>query len=358
MSRFQLIVAGLLFGVCGVASATDLEVRGGYGGANFRSVCAPGSYLAGMQVRLGDWIDQIRPVCAEVDSNFYRKPGVPSADLIGGSGGNRYDDARCKEGHVAAGLSVVMITDPGFGNNLGVISRMRIFCNGVAPPFLFDPHGIVGVYPRAGNIRLDSDILFGISTDSKYVKFEVFNCPPGELATGLWGRAGDFVDAIGLVCGPGPQAAAPVVAAVEPTRPVTSVSDSSLTRMSSSSMSVGGSVVASQPVAPAPVAPAPAPVYAAMPTPGVPEGDNVRYNSPYIAYSGGVAPLDVCRIWGQECGTPAADAFCTLMDPTRPFAVATEGFPNIGNTAVIGTGQRCTESFCSGFRFVVCGAER
>ena len=53
-------------------------------------------------------------------------------------------------------------------------------------------------------------------------------CPPGELAVGIHGRAGKFLDAIGLICGPLPSKMAPPATnvnplAMKPTAPATKV---------------------------------------------------------------------------------------------------------------------------------------
>ena len=66
--------------------------------------------------------------------------------------------------------------------------------------------------------------------------------------------------------------------------------------------------------------------------------------------------LDVCRVWGNECGKPAADAFCQRkgFDRATSFTVAHD----IGAqspTRVISSGQICNQAFCDGFRKITCG---
>lgn len=352
--RTAIALFVLLAAPC-VANTTELPEQGGNGGERFRSECAPGSFLIGMQARHGDWIDQVRPVCATVDENMVRGPGVPLADLFGGQGGDSFSATQCEDGLGMAGMSVSMITDPGFGRNTGVVHSIRWSCHSVIPPYAA-PEARYGVRSIQANTRRNSDILFDETSDSRYFHLDFHECPPGELAVGIWGHAGVFVDAIGLICGPGPR---PAEAPPPQTQLQTSVS-------SESGMRLGTSVTVGTPSSPEPVVaapaqtPAPTGVYPAMPTAGIYQPDNTMlYNYPFISVPGGPpAPLDVCRIWGAECGTPAADAFCALMDATRPFAVTTEGYPNIGYTAVIGTGQRCDGSYCSGFRSIVCGTQR
>lgn len=57
----------------------------------------------------------------------------------------------------------------------------------------------------------------------------------------------------------------------------------------------------------------------------------------------GVA-LDVCKYWANECGKPAADAFCQRNGYATSIAHETRnGMPP---TRVIGSGQICDGGFC------------
>ncbi len=69
--------------------------------------------------------------------------------------------------------------------------------------------------------------------------------------------------------------------------------------------------------------------------------------------------LDWCRRWGQECGKPAADAFCR----SRGFkeAVAFQEAFDIGArtpTKIISSGKICSDSFCDGFEFIECAGRQ
>jgi hypothetical protein len=65
--------------------------------------------------------------------------------------------------------------------------------------------------------------------------------------------------------------------------------------------------------------------------------------------------LDACQQWAQNCGEPAASAWCR----TKGFTRATD-FPqeNVGNagvtTRLIGTNQVCKEKFCASFVYITC----
>jgi hypothetical protein len=62
--------------------------------------------------------------------------------------------------------------------------------------------------------------------------------------------------------------------------------------------------------------------------------------------------VDWCLVWGNECGKPAADAFCR----SRGFARATnfEKIEDVPPTIVIGSNQRCNDAFCDAIGNVTC----
>ena len=69
---------------------------------------------------------------------------------------------------------------------------------------------------------------------------------------------------------------------------------------------------------------------------------------------GGVR-LDWCRLWAQQCGRPAANAFCRRHGYVR--SIAHRKAVNIGRwtqTRIIATGQICAANGCDGFRRITC----
>lgn len=130
--------------------------------------------------------------------------------------------------------------------------------------------------------------------------FYVVECPPGEVGIGLVGRAGQFVDALGLICGP-PPIEAP--------------------QMQVQSLPYGA----------------------------------VRYVRPTLLAPNGLRQwVDICREWGQNCGQPAADAFCQKQDPAKPDAVDFTPRPGAGVTATIFGGRICRGPECVGFEQITC----
>jgi hypothetical protein len=65
--------------------------------------------------------------------------------------------------------------------------------------------------------------------------------------------------------------------------------------------------------------------------------------------------LDWCRTWSEDCGKPAADAYCRNQGFQEAASFARE--PHIGAlspTRLIGTGATCDLAHCDGFRQITC----
>jgi hypothetical protein len=103
--------------------------------------------------------------------------------------------------------------------------------------------------------------------------------------------------------------------------------------------------------APAP-APAPSPAPDAMPEPPAPSAPRAS-RVPYLTLASGErVRLDWCRVWGAECGKPAADAFCQAN--RRAEAATFEIDEDIGRTAVISSQAICDDPTCDGFKHLEC----
>src|SRR5690606_30726746 len=65
--------------------------------------------------------------------------------------------------------------------------------------------------------------------------------------------------------------------------------------------------------------------------------------------------LDWCATWGEDCGAPAADAFCKSQGFAGASDFAKE--PHIGGatpTRLIATGAVCDAEQCDGFLSITC----
>lgn len=77
------------------------------------------------------------------------------------------------------------------------------------------------------------------------------------------------------------------------------------------------------------------------------------FEKPTLDVGAGLARrLDWCRVWGDQCGKPAADAFCAMNGYRR--AARFEADMDIGETVVISSRQRCSDPRCDGFARIEC----
>lgn len=181
------------------ALAAELPVRGGKGGEYFHDACPAGSYLVGLEGRNGAWVDQIAPICAPWRWDL-RAFGPPlTGALHGTSGGGVFNKRICSPDKAITQWFLF----PTVGNGSRepkFVETIHGKCDRIEPPFL-------------SKKKLES-LSFGCSapfTCMRGLPRETWMeaCPQGELAVGIHGRAGLFLDAIGLICAPRPIPLAP-----------------------------------------------------------------------------------------------------------------------------------------------------
>ena len=175
-------------------ATTDLPVYGGLGGQEFRADCPTGSYLVGLAGRTGEWVDRIAPICAPwlVAKQVFGPPSVGPSH--GGSTGGQEHHPICWNEFVGSIYVVQSWKIDVLRSDNHYVQRIKTSCASVPPSaksmsFYFgtkDPY--------------DQNISFGPFG----TKPPEQACPAKEAAVGIRGRAGQFVDAIGLICGPLP----------------------------------------------------------------------------------------------------------------------------------------------------------
>ena len=176
-----------------ITLATDLPIYGGLGGQEFRADCPTGSYLVGLSGRTGEWVDNIAPICAPwlVAKQVFGPPSVGPSH--GASIGGQEHPADCG---VQAG-------------NIHVVQSWKIDI------LRSDNHYVKHIMAHCLSLSPSaSSRVFHFGTKDPYdqnISFGPFGtkppeqaCPAKEAAVGIRGRAGQFVDAIGLICGPLP----------------------------------------------------------------------------------------------------------------------------------------------------------
>lgn len=166
---------------------------GGSGGEPVTIRCPAGSYLGGIQARIGDDMDSIGPICVQALTNGQVHPAGRPGNL-GGSGG-RPREFVCPRS--APFVRDVRITADG-ARTL-VVDGIAVHCGPLTGPM---PRAIAGYNSGllAGLTSFSTVFFPGFDKPSGTVSISI-ECPSHMAPVGLHGRAGAVVDALGLVCG-------------------------------------------------------------------------------------------------------------------------------------------------------------
>lgn len=173
--------------------ARDLPVQGGPGGGPFRAECQ-GKYLVGVELRSGAWVDAIRPICVSFDPQGRATQFSSPGPLWGGSGGQS-NSGMCQIGTYASGLKIGTTRD---GSSPKFVDFVELTCTSVAtgqnvtPACVHTGNGCWDRHPTRSSLRAFAQ-----------------SCAAHEAATGIHGRHGIFVDAVGLICGLKPNVGTP-----------------------------------------------------------------------------------------------------------------------------------------------------
>jgi len=170
--------------------ATDSRARdvgdfGGRGGGEFRITCEPGDFLVGFDVMATHVIDRIAPVCGHA-----RQGGTYGRQWIGGNAGTLHKP-RCQPGAILTILHV-------FADKTPLVNRLGFTC----------------WHPGTGAVTNSLPDYGGVAGNNQRLM-----CARGEVATGIYGRAGTAIDRLGLICDKWPLTGAspsPNVASVPP----------------------------------------------------------------------------------------------------------------------------------------------
>jgi len=169
-----------------VLATTVLGPDGGPGGTPFRFDCPNGSYLVGFQGKAGEWIDRLEPMCAPWMHNANTFGPVTVGPPIGDSRGGRTVVGNCNDSSVKNRAIRVWLVEFLRSDNK-FVARIGSECITVGPP-------------GPGK----NFVLGSTKPGIPFLDTALHKCPVGEVATGLHGRKGLFIDAIGLICNPFP----------------------------------------------------------------------------------------------------------------------------------------------------------
>ena len=188
MTWVRLMTATIVF-VCST-SATMAE-----GGNPFTLACADGSYLTGFEGRIGAWIDKVTIYCAKWnDIQLDVSASMGAKGFPGWSDKGNPADVSCPRGWLIAGPWSTRYTRD---DDILVLHSIAFNCR---PP------------PGAEQADL-AEVKFGSAFPVKRRKGahdDLFKdtdseCPDDEVATGIEGRSGLYVDLLRILCGPAPK---------------------------------------------------------------------------------------------------------------------------------------------------------
>jgi hypothetical protein len=193
------------FGACATsASAQDYtSLVGGSGGGQFDHPCPANQNLAGVELRVADDVDAIHPVCVSSYSATYRSDPV----LTTGSG--LVDTTTLTPGwHGGPGGHIIALICPqnvpivrGMdieieGENTLIVNAIALYCGSASA----QPGGnIPSVSFKGPEAKVGKPVFGGFKNGAVTMGIR---CPASEVAIGIHGRSGIWLDALGLICGP------------------------------------------------------------------------------------------------------------------------------------------------------------
>lgn len=224
--RYLLLLSVIILGTLANVSAQApgaavgyLPPQGGLGGGQYKAQCGPTENLMGFETRLGTFIDAIRPICVVTYGATATGNQVVPPTWNGGTGGH-VDRVVCP-----TSTPVVLAVLLGFSSSLNedsgspILAAIHLYC-GQAVPIAQTPAAL----PSAVLDAQGSALGYGAG-NSLYFANTPMACPSGQVAVGAWGRAGTWVDALGLICGaPRKDTSGKALGRVQPTTPAVAMS--------------------------------------------------------------------------------------------------------------------------------------
>ncbi|MEP6634546.1 MAG: hypothetical protein ABJA62_10090 [Luteimonas sp.] len=229
--RAALAAATLAIAFVGNAACADayLNTIGGGGGGQFKAHCPGNELLAGFELRTGDDVDAIRPLCVivygphrvsaipftngngfivhivdanrEVLGNYSPAEGdwiEPESGWNGGLGGGITNIVCPGDKPIVTGMFVA-----AEGVDTVIVNNIHLFC-GEATTTQVASDFPAAVFDAPAYKASDAVLGIGSGGSQPYRDNNTQHCPGGQVAVGVHGRSGKWLDAIGLICGAPP----------------------------------------------------------------------------------------------------------------------------------------------------------
>jgi len=209
--RLICLTAAIFFLVLSAHAQTAvLSPLGGRGGSQFIARCAGNELLTGFELRAGDDVDAIRPLCVTA----YGASETTAAPLTRGSGlvttkNPISDSVKLESGwYGGTGGSLTNVICPA---DTPIVIGMYVRAEGVYTITVNNIHLFCGLaaatqqpseFPSAVFDAPPAEDRPGLLANDPVVEGEgTQRCPAGLVAVGANGRSGVWVDALGLICG-------------------------------------------------------------------------------------------------------------------------------------------------------------
>jgi CubicO group peptidase (beta-lactamase class C family) len=195
MSRLLLALAAALVIICSPGQAGATDVKGGSGGSAFPPLrCPANTFMLGVALRSGAWVDAIRANCLAFDSSKGQFVGPPQFTAFAGGNGGQLQQNGCPPDRYVSAIKIGFTRDENRPKYLDYVELTCTVLSGYG--------GDTKVCLHTGNQCWDKH-----PSPGRYNGWGLafpLPCPTGEAAVGLIGRSGAYVDAIGVECAPKP----------------------------------------------------------------------------------------------------------------------------------------------------------
>jgi hypothetical protein len=161
----------------GLSPAAAFDPVGGPGGGPFLAPCPAGKFLIGVNAKTGASVDRISIICGAIEAGGSIGDEFDDTKAFGGSGGGPVTRIACGASEIIHGLGIVRGKEPP---------------HVVVGLIIFDCQSINGA--ERHNLDVGHAPFFPNAADTQ-------PCPTGQAVTGLIGRFGTYLDAVGVVCG-------------------------------------------------------------------------------------------------------------------------------------------------------------
>jgi hypothetical protein len=199
-SRLIWLPAAMLFFVLSAHAQTDvmLPPLGGPGGGQFVARCPQGQLLTGVELRTGDDVDAIKPICVAAYSTISVAELKPYPSTLAGANRQLVCTDRYTPPITIPLAPIVIGMYVRSEGKTEVVNNIHLFC-GTAGPERGQSAEIQGAIIK--NELEPPTVRFDGPPNDYPGRESTQQCPSNLVAVGIHGRSGIWLDAVSLICG-------------------------------------------------------------------------------------------------------------------------------------------------------------